>query len=158
MKNLIVVLFVLFLIVGCASTDPLIKREVRDVTHFITFRSDPIGADVLVVNSINGKEVGIFGKTPVRILVLRKTVEVSKLLDGRSQVRLMKLDAAGFAVTYGGKIEDLKKDVALQADGAEFQFKFKMPGYYDEIKLERIPFQTSSDTDTTINMTLKQVK
>ena len=156
MKNLLVVLVISLLFVGCATKDPLLKKtETKDVTHFITFRSDPVGADVLVVNSITGKEVGYFGKTPVRILILRKTVEV----NGRGGVNINKLDAAGFAVTYGGKYDNKKsEELALQAEGAEFQFKFRMPGYYDEIKVERISFKTVNDTDSTITMSLKPVK
>ena len=154
MKNL-VIMAVIGLLLGCASSDPLlVKKETRDVTHFITFRSDPVGADVLVVNSLTGKEVGFFGKTPVRILILRKTVEV----NGMNQVTVTKLDPAAFAVTYGGKYNKKSSELTLLAEGAEFQFKFRMPGYFDEIKLERIPFQTGNDTDTTININLKLTK
>ena len=154
MKNL-VIMAVIGLLLGCASSDPLlVKKETRDVTHFITFRSDPVGADVLVVNSLTGKEVGFFGKTPVRILILRKTVEV----NGMNQVTVTKLDPAAFAVTYGGKYSKKSSELTLLAEGAEFQFKFRMPGYFDEIKLERIPFQTGNDTDTTININLKLTK
>lgn len=150
MKNLVIMAVIGLLLLGCASSDPLlVRKETKDVTHFITFRSDPVGADVLVVNSLNGKEVGYFGKTPVRILVLRKTVEI----NGRNQAWVTKLEPAAFAVTYGGKTE-----LTLLAEGAEFQFKFRIPGYFDEIKIERIPFQTATDTDTIINMNLKPMK
>jgi len=42
-----------------------------------------------------------------------------------------------------------------KAEGVEFQFRFRMPGYYDEIKVERISVLNPSDTDTTINVNLK---
>jgi hypothetical protein len=155
MKNLFISLLVGFLLVGCASQDPmLVKKDVKNISHFVTFRSDPIGADIIVVDSITGKEVGTFGKTPVRILLLSKVVEV----NGRGTVTLTKINPACFAVTYGGKIKDIKISQALQADGAEFQFKFRMQGYFDEIRIERIPFQSGSDTDATINMSLKPMK
>ena len=87
-------------------------------------------------------------------MVLRKTVEI----NGRNQAWVTKLDAAAFAVTYGGKYKDKKTELTLLAEGAEFQFKFRIPGYFDEIKIERIPFQTATDTDTIINMNLKPMK
>jgi hypothetical protein len=36
----------------------------------------------------------------------------------------------------------------------EFQFKFRLQGFYDDIKLEKILLNTASDTDTVISITL----
>jgi len=151
----IAVVFVLLLLLGCASQDAtLVKIDTKNISHFITFRSDPIGTEILIIDSITGKEVATFGKTPVRILLLSKTVEV----NNTGHVTLIKINPACFAVTYGGKIKDIKMPQALQADGAEFQFKFRAAGYYDEIYTYRIPFQTASDTDANIAVSLKSSK
>ena len=155
MRNFLVTLLIVGFLFGCATSDPSLKKiETRDITHFITFRSDPVGAEVFVVDSITGKEVGFFGKTPVRILILRKTMEV----NGKGQFTLVKLEPAGFAVTYGGKYDKKPENLALNADGAEFQFKFRMSGHYDEIKIERIPFKTTNDTDGAITVNLKKIQ
>ena len=64
MKKWILVLAIaVFIIAGCASA-PIVKIDTVEVSNFVTFRSDPIGAEILVVDATTGKEVGVFGKTP----------------------------------------------------------------------------------------------
>jgi hypothetical protein len=139
---------------GCAEEQQVVKKptssipivakpakEVKDVLHFITFRSEPLGAGIYVIDSLTGKEVGYLGTTPTRILIMKKKVEVEGFSVNCTGITP---NAAGLTlVGKSGKVEQI-----------EFQFKFRLHGFYDEIKIERLPLNSASDTDgfTSINL------
>jgi hypothetical protein len=97
-----------------------------NVNHFATFKSEPMGAEVIVIDTKSGKEVQSFGKTPVRILLASKKVQydsTNKKVLGVSDVQ-----ANTVGLAYG----------QIGVEGAEFQFKFRMEGYQDYLYVERI--------------------
>lgn len=148
------------LVFGCATEQESIKpatnpvapvsvaklvaqKEVKDVLHFVTFKSEPMGAGIYVIDSQTGKEVGFLGTTPVRILLMKKKVEVEGFYINCTSITP---NAAGITLTgKGGKVDQI-----------EFQFKYKLQGFYDDIKIERLPINTSVDTDIIINMSMKK--
>jgi hypothetical protein len=156
MKIALIILAFVF-VFGCATEQETIKpatnpvtsvavvklpqKEVKDVLHFVTFRSDPPGAGIYVIDSQTGKEVGSLGTTPVRILLMKKKVEIEGFYVNCTGINP---NAAGLTlVGKTGKTEQI-----------EFQFKYKLQGFYDEIKIERLLLNTSSDTDVTLNMSM----
>ena len=170
MKKLLIVLTCLFFL-GCASDEAIKKptqsppklpvvqvpstvvkpvvapvvKETKDVFHFVTFRSEPSGAGIYVIDSQTGKEVGFLGTTPVRILLLKKKVEIDGFYTNWTDITP---NATGLALTgKTGKVEQV-----------EFQFKYKLQGFYDEIKIERLPLNTISDTDAVTSINLMPVK
>jgi hypothetical protein len=118
-------------------------KEVKDVYHYITFRTEPLGAEIINIDTQTGKEVISFGKTPTRILVLKKKVEVDMYGVNCTNVQT---NANGTA--YG----------KTKNEGVEYQFKFRLAGYYDEIKIERISFSSTNDSDLTLNINLTPMK
>ncbi len=173
MKKLIVLALFLLFLIGCAGNDEIVKptpqspppkpppvakttpvakptpppimnvKEVKNVSHYITFRTEPLGAEVINIDLNTGKEVLSFGRTPTRILVLKKTLEIDM---------------------YGVKCTNVLSNVNGLAygktmnEGVEYEFKFRLPGFYDEIKVERISLSSTSDTDLTLNINLTPVK
>jgi len=145
-KKLFVVLLVIWLVlISCAANKEMTKKDIRTVLHFIIFRSEPIGADVFIVDTSTGREVGTFGKTPVRILILKNTIEVNAITK---EVICTNITPGAVGVTYG----------KTKAEGAEFQFKFKMLGYFDDMQIIRIPILNSNDSDIVIQVNLKSMK
>jgi len=145
MKKFLLLVLAMVMLISCAANNEIIKKDVRTVLHFIIFRSEPIGADVFVVDTLTGKEVGTFGKTPVRILILKNTVEVISITK---EVVCTNITPGATGVIYG----------KTKAEGAEFQFKFKMLGYYDEMQVIRIPILNPIDSDIVMQVNLKSVK
>jgi len=145
-KKLFVALLMIWLVLtSCASSSKLIKNEVRTVLHFVTFRSEPIGADVFVVDTLTGKEMGPFCKTPTRILVMKNKIEIDFITKG---ISCTEVSPGVPAIAYG----------KIKMEGAEFQFKFKMPGYYDEMQVIRIPVLNLNDSDIVMQVSLKPMK
>jgi hypothetical protein len=162
---LIVVVFVCFLF-GCAEEQQVVKKpatspnlmgadqksppvikpakEIKDVLHFMTFRTEPLGAGIYVIDALTGKEVGYLGTTPIRILIMKKKVEV----DGfYANCTGLTPTVAGLTLTgKSGKVEQI-----------EFQFKFRLHGFYDEIKIERLPLNSAGDTDITTLINLNPI-
>lgn len=159
MRIVIIGLLILSLL-GCAANQEVVKpksdmgakahpsqalQRTLKISHYITFRSDPLGAEILVIDSTTGKEVQSFGKTPVRILLMTKTIQYDPAAQRILNVSNTAANTVG--LSYG------KESV----EGAEFQFKFRLAGYYDEMMISRIPL-TAWDSDSTINAVLKLLK
>ena len=145
-KKLFVALLVIWLVlISCAANKEITKGDVKTFLHFTTFKSDPPGVDIIVVDTLTGKEVGTFGRTPVRILILKNIVEVNPITK---EVVCTNITPGASGVTYG----------KTKVEGAEFQFKFRMSGYYDEMQIVRIPVLNSSDSDIVIQVNLKSIK
>ena len=148
----VVFVFFLLLVFGCATEQEVVKnpqkvftKEVKDVLHFVTFKSEPPGAGIYVIDTLTGKEVGYLGTTPTRLLLLKKRIEIEGPLISCPSIAP---NAQGITLTgKSGKVEQL-----------EFQFKFKLQGFYDELKIERLPINTATDTDVVINMNMVPVK
>ena len=143
-KWILVLAMAVFIIAGCAST-PIVKIDTVEVSNFVTFRSDPIGAEILVVDATTGKEVGAFGKTPVRIMLFKNSIETNLTTKESSSKNLVS-SAQGFV--YGGK----------KPEGVEYQFKFRMAGFYDELKVMRFPLSSSVGADVFVNVKLELKK
>jgi len=129
------------------ANKPIINKpikEVKDIFHFMTFKSEPSGAGVYVIDANTGKETQYLGTTPVRILMLKKRVEI----DGFYVVCTgVGPNATGLGLSgRDGKMEQI-----------EFEFKFKLQGFNDDIKLERLPLNTAKDTDTVLQITLNPI-
>jgi len=138
-----ILIICLLILAGCASA-PVVKPDLREVPRFVTFKSEPIGADIFVVDLNTGKEVSTFGKTPVRIMIFKNSIET----DSITKVSIAKnfvSNAQGFI--YGSKAPE----------GVEFQFKFKMAGYYDELKVLRIPLLSASETELPVAVKLQPI-
>lgn len=145
-KKLFVALLVIWLVlISCVANNEITRKDVKIFLHFTTFKSDPPGADVVVVDTMTGREVGTFGKTPVRILILKNTLEVNPVTKEASCTTIT---SKAIGITYGKN----------KAEGAEFQFKFKMPGYYDEMQSIRISILNPSDSDIVMQVNLKSMK
>jgi hypothetical protein len=143
MKKLI--LFVLLIFISACASAPIVKMDTVEVSNFVTFKSDPIGAEVLVVDATTGKEVGFFGKTPVRIMLFKNSIETNLTTKEPVSKNLVS-SAQGFV--YGGK----------KPEGVEYQFKFRMAGFYDELKVMRFPLLSSVGTDVSIIVKLELKK
>jgi len=114
------------------------------VLHFITFRSEPLGAGIYVIDQLTGKEVGYLGTTPTRILIMKKKVEVEGFSVNCTGITP---SVAGLTlVGKSGKVEQI-----------EFQFKFRLHGFYDDIKIERLPLNSASDTDGFTSISLNPI-
>jgi hypothetical protein len=172
-KLAIVFLSSVIILIGCASEEAVVKKddkapqvklspnktlsgvpvvpkqeiikETREVLHFYTFKTEPMGAGVYVVDTQTGKEVGFLGTTPVRILALKNKVEVEGF----------HLNCTGLFPNVAGLT--LANKSGSKIEQVEFQFKFKLQGYYDEMKIERLPINSVDNTDTICSATLSMV-
>jgi len=144
MKTTIVLaLLMCFFLIGCAGEQ--VVKDTRTFLHFVTFKTEPVGADVIVIDTASGKEFGFLGKTPIRILILKNTVQVGKLSEDVTCTDIVTSPNA-IGVMYG----------KTKVEGVEFQFKLRAAGYQDEIKIERIPVVSLNDSDMTMNIVLQR--
>lgn len=143
-KVVLALLLCVFLI-GCAGEQ--VAKDTRTFLHFVTFNTEPVGVDVIVIDTASGKEVGFLGKTPIRILILKNTVQVEKLSQDVTCTNIV-TSPNTIGVMYG----------KTKVEGVEFQFKFRAAGYRDEIKIERIPVISLSDSDVAMNFVLQRSK
>ena len=127
---------------GVAIPDRTVSMKLIKIFHYDYFVTEPPGAEVLVIDTRNGKEVQSFGKTPVKILLVTKTAQYDTI--NKRLLGVTNTVANTVGITYGQE----------RVEGAEFQFKFRLPGYDDEIIIERIPL-LSPDTDRIIKVTMK---
>jgi len=157
-KFMILIVFICFLF-GCAEEQQVVKKpvpitpvksvstpvkEIKDVLHFMTFRTEPLGAGIYVIDQLTGKEVGYLGTTPTRILIMKKKVEVEGFYANCTGLTP---SVAGLTLMgKSGKVEQI-----------EFQFKFRLHGFYDEIKIERLPLNSAGDTDTMTLINLNSI-
>jgi len=132
-------------LVGCAAEQ--VVKDTRTFLHFVTFKTEPVGVDVIVIDTSSGKEVGFLGKTPVRVLIMKNTVQVGKLSEDVTCTNIVTSPNA-LGVMYG----------KTKVEGVEFQFKLRADGYQDEIKIERIPVIALSDSDVTMNIVLQRTR
>lgn len=132
-----------------AQTHPgatlVIPKEEREVFNFILFKSDPPGAGIYVIDTASGKEANYLGTTPVRILVMKRKIET----DGLRLITCTGISANVTGLPLAGK--------SGKIDYIEYQFKFRMQGYYDEIKIEKVPLNTDT-VEATLTMPLVRVK
>lgn len=162
MKTIYFIISVLILlsIFGCAAerevvkTDlakvataqaPKIRTEIRNVSHFVVFRSDPSGAEVIVVDSKTGAEAQNLGKTPVKILIMSKKVEID--FNSGKIVNISDVVANIMGLPYG----------SAKVEGAEFQFKFRLQGCSDEMWIERVSL-FSGDSEGRVNINMVPMK
>ena len=146
MKRVLIILSIMILLTGCATLKQKgpFKTETLTTLHFITFKTNPPGAGVLVIDLLNGRESAMLGTTPVKILILKKEVEIYS----NGQKRLVNITP-----TFPGPITTGKNI----AEGAEFQFKFRLQGYYDEMVVERVNLLTTESSDKMISVNLTKV-
>jgi len=148
------IILIALLLPACATTDPNVKthpgkqlalkqpvREMREISHFVTFKAPPDGVEVIAVDTVSGKEVASLGTTPVRVLVLRKKLS---FVDGKV-ADVLDIRPTANALSYGSGI----------MGGVEFQFKFRKYGFSDQMILEKIPF-LMGDSDKVIEITMKR--
>jgi len=130
-------------LVGCAGEQ--VVKDTRTFLHFVTFKTEPVGVDVVVIDTSSGKEVGYLGKTPIRVLLMKNTVQVGRLSEDVTCTDIV-TSPNTIGVMYG----------KTKVEGVEFQFKLRADGYRDEIKIERIPVINLSDSDVTMNIALQR--
>jgi len=151
--TVIAISLIALLLPACATTGSNVKthpnkqlslpqptREIKDISHFVTFRAPPDGVEVVAVDTVSGKEVASLGTTPVRVLILRKKLT---FIDGRV-ADVSDIKPVVNALSYGSGI----------TGGVEFQFKFRKFGFSDHMILERIPF-LMGDSDKIIEIIMK---
>jgi hypothetical protein len=144
MKARFLIFILMLVILGCAGEKPIpsvtIPKETRTVLQFLTFRTNPPGADIFVVDPMTGKQGGYLGQSPIRIMVMKEKIDL--YADGKISCLEYIPNIMGLA--YG----------KIRVEGIEFQFKFKLKGFYDEIHVQRLPILIPNESDVTINLSL----